>query len=78
MNMIRSAIFRSLRSQRPPEADATPTISVSDHPDTDAQPLDNDSDGYVQSLDDDSEKDVEQQIDDESEESVLPAGKSTH
>jgi hypothetical protein len=78
MDIIRSAIFRSLRIQRPPEADATPTISVSDHPDTDAQPLDNNSDGYVQSLDDDSEEDVEQQIDDESEESVLPAGKSTH
>jgi hypothetical protein len=77
MDIIRSAISRSLRSQRPPEADATPTISVSDHPDTDAQPLDNDSDGYVQSLDDSAE-DVEQQIDDESEESVLPAGKSTH
>jgi hypothetical protein len=64
MDIIRSAISRSLRSQRPPEADATPTISVSDR--------------YVQSLDDDSEEDVEQQIDDESEESVLPAGKSTH
>jgi hypothetical protein len=52
MDIIRSAISRSLRSQLPPEADATPTISVSDHPDTD-------SDGLFQSLDDDSEEDVE-------------------
>jgi hypothetical protein len=56
--------------------DATPTTPASDHLETDAQPLDDDSGEYAQSIDDDSDGDVEK-LDHESDEGILPAGRPT-
>jgi hypothetical protein len=44
--------------------------SVGDHPETDIQALDDDSDACAQSLDDDSDEDV-QQLDDDNDEEHL-------